>query len=96
MVIAQWRRQGGSRGGSRPPNDFQNRLLHSSKFGDEKEACAGGGVLKFSNSYLHAHACFGWSSLKTLVQIVFINPVIGQALFNFLVRFQSFHVIDTN
>ena len=51
----QWHQQGGARGGSRPPNDFLNRLLDSSKF-DSKEPWAGmggGGGLKFSNNYLH-------------------------------------------
>ena len=50
LNVKQWRRQGGGggTGGSRLPlNDFQNRLLHSSKFGDEKEACAGGGAKIF-------------------------------------------------
>ena len=65
---------GGHGGGQPPPLPMISRIdFYIRRNSAMRKRRARGRGLKFSNSYLHA--CFGWSSLKTLVQIVYINPV---------------------
>ena len=47
----QWRRQGGARGGGRPPSCRQDRFCVSAKF-DEKHVGGGGVRLRLSKIYV--------------------------------------------
>ena len=65
FTCVQWRRQGGAE--SRIDFYIRRNLAMRKR----RARGGGGGGVKFSNSYLHA--CFSWSLLKTLVQIVYIK-----------------------